>query len=178
MSYITIPSSWYTVGEAIKKRIFTRIADNLDDHETRINSVEQGINKVDIFNFEVLGYISNYTSSELTGIATYVAPVNVIVTEIKIILLNNIGTPEVSSSLGTLSIDLERSTNGGSTWASVLIAQPSIGDGFFLAGEESGIVSFNVGGETLSAGNLLRVNVTSKKDSQGSFQVVCYGDLS
>jgi hypothetical protein len=70
MSFITIPSSWLNVGEAIKKKIFTRIKDNLDDHETRLNAVEQGVNKVTIFNFEVIGYISNYSASELTGIVT------------------------------------------------------------------------------------------------------------
>lgn len=178
MAFLAIPDSWLTVGEAIKKRLFTRIKDNLDNHEERINAVEQGVNKVPIFNFEIMGFISNYTAAELTGIATYRAPQNLIITEVKIVLLNSSHTTTVSSSSGTLSIDLQRSTDGGATWTSVLIDQPSIGDGRYQAGEESTLVSFNTGGEILLQDQLLRVNVTSKKDQQGSFQILCYGDLS
>ena len=178
MAFLSIPDSWLVVGEAIKKRLFTRIKDNLDDHEFRLNSVEQGVNKVTLFNFEIMGFISNYTAAELTGIGTYRAAQNLIITEVKIVLLNSSHTPTVSSSNGSLSIDLQKSTDGGATWASVLIQQPTIGDGQYLAGEESALVSFNTGGEILLQDELLRVSVTSKKDSQGSFQILCYGDLS
>ena len=178
MAFTTIPSSWLLVGEAIKKRLFTRIKDNLDDHETRINAVEQGVNKVVIFDFEVIGYISNYSAADLIGIGTYLAPQDMIITEVKIILLNSSTTSTVSSSAGSLSIDLQRSTDGGATWSSVLVSRPTIGDGYYLSGAASTLVSFNTGGEILLQNQLIRVNVTSKKDSQGSFQIICYGDLS
>jgi hypothetical protein len=178
MSFITIPSAWILVGEAIKKQLFTRIKDNLDNHETRINAVEAGINKVDIFNFEVTGYIFNYTALELIGIGTYKAPQDMIITEVKIAILNSASSPYTSSSSGSTKIDLERSINGGATWSTVLIGQPTVGDGYYLAGETSTIVSFITGGEILLQDQLLRVNVTSKKDTQGSFHIICYGDLS
>lgn len=178
MAFISIPETWLTVGAAIKKRLFTRIKDNLDDHETRLNAVEQGVNKVSIFNFEVTGYIGNYTAAELINIGTYIAPQDLIITEIKVVLLNSSSTPTVSSSSGSLSLDLQRSTDGGATWTSVLTALPTIGDEQYLSGEESGLVAFNTGGEILLAGQMLRVGVASKKDTQGSFQVLCYGDLS
>lgn len=178
MSFITIPSSWLNVGEAIKKKIFTRIKDNLDDHETRLNAVEQGVNKVTIFNFEVIGYISNYSASELTGIGTYRSPQNMVITEVKIVLLNSSSTPTISSSAGSLQIDLEKSIDGGITWNSILVQRPTIGDGQYLSGEESSLVSFNTGGELVMQSDLIRINITSKKDSQGSFQVLVYGDLS
>jgi hypothetical protein len=178
MAFLTIPDSWLTVGEAIKKRLPARIKDNLDDHESRLNAVEQGVNKVSIFNFEVIGYLSNYTAAELIGISTYRAPQNLIITEVKIVLLNSSNTTSITSSAGSLSIDLQRSTDSGATWSSVLIALPTIGDGQYLAGAESTLVSFNTGGEILLQDELLRVSITSKKDSQGSFQILCYGDLS
>lgn len=178
MAFITVPSSWLTIGEAIKQRLFTRFKDNQDNHELRINTIEAGINKTIIFDFEVIGYISNYSASELIGIGTYLAPQNMIITEVKIILLNSSQTPTVSSSAGSLSIDLQRSTDGGSTWSTVLTSKPSIGDGLYLSGASSSLVAFNVGGEILLLNQLLRVNVSSKKDSQGSFQVIVYGDLS
>ena len=178
MAFLTIPDSWLTVGEAIKKRLFVRIKDDLDDHETRLNAVEQGFNKVSIFNFETMGFISNYSAADLVGISTYRAPQDLIITEVKIVILNSSHTSTTSSSAGTLSIDLQRSTDGGATWTSVLVARPSIGDGSYLAGAESALVSFNTGGEILLQDQLIRVSVTSKKDSQGSFQILCYGDLS
>lgn len=178
MAFTVIPSSWLNVGEAIKKRLFTRIKDDLDDHETRLNAVEAGINRIDIFNFEVTGYIFNYPAAELVGVGTYKAPQNIIITEVKVIILNSASSPYSSSSAGSLKIDLERSTNNGATWATVLSSQPTIGDGSYAAGAESAMVSFITNGEILLADQLLRVNVTSKKDSQGSFQIITYGDLS
>ena len=178
MAFITIPDSWLTVGEAIKKRLFVRLKDNLDDHESRLNAVEAGVNKVVIFDFEVIGHISNYAASELIGIGTYLAPQDMIITEVKIILLNSSQTPTVTSSAGSTQISLERSVNGGATWSSILNTRPTIGDGKYLSGETSSLVAFNTGGEILLKDHLIRVNITSKADSQGSFQVIVYGDLS
>lgn len=178
MAFLTIPPSWLTVGEAIKKQLFQRIKEDLDDHETRIDSLEGGVNKVVVFNFEVCGFLSNYSASELVGIGTFKAPSNMIITEVKLTILNSSSTPTTSSSAGTLSIDLQKSSDGGATWSTILTGQPSISDGSFNAGAESGLVTFITGGEVLLLDEIIRVNVTSKKDSQGSFLITVYGDLS
>lgn len=178
MAFLSIPSSWLTVGEAIKKQLFLRIKDSLDNHEGRINSLESGANKIDIFNFEVIGYVSYYSSTELVGLGTFKAPTDMILTEVGITLTNSPSTPTLSSSSGSLQIDLERSLDNGATWSTILISRPTIGDGQMNAGEVSGLVSFIDGGEVLNAGDLLRVNVTSKKDTQGAFLITTYGELS
>lgn len=177
MAFTTIPSTWIEVGKAIKKRLFTRIKDNLDDHETRINGLEAGANKVELFNFEVMGYINNYTAAELTQIGTFRAPSDTTITEAKLILMNGSSSP-FSSTAGVLSIDLQKSTDGGVTWNTIMASQPQIPDGVNATGTESGIFNFVVGGEDILQDEIIRVNVTSKKDTQGSFLITVYGEVA
>lgn len=178
MAFITIPSSWITVGKAVKKEIFEYIKNNFDDHETRINSIEAGTSKVELFNFEVIGYINNYTALELTGIGTFRAPINLILTNAKLTLLNSASCPVVSSANGVLAIDLQKSSDNGVTWTSILVQRPEIGDGVYATGSESGIFTFITNGEIVNQDDLIRVNVYSKKDSQGSFLITVYGEIS
>ncbi len=177
MAYNTIPTSWIEAGKALKKKLFTRVKDNLDDHEERIDALEAGANKIEIFNFEVMGYINNYAASELVQIGTFRASSNLTITEAKLILMNSTNGSNSSSS-GYLSIDLERSTDGGITWNTILSQQPTIEDGVSATGSESGLVTFITGGEDISEGDLIRVNVTNKKDTQGSFLISVYGDVA
>lgn len=177
MAFNAIPSTWIEVGKAIKKQLFTRISDNLDDHETRINGLEAGANKVEIFNFEVMGYVSYYTLTELVQVGTFRAPSNTTITEVKLILMNNPSYP-ASSSAGTLSIDLQRSTDNGATWNTILSSAPEIADGVSASGSESALVTFITGGEDVETDDIIRVNITSKKDTQGSFLIVVYGEVA
>lgn len=177
MAYNVIPSTWIQVGKSVKKSLFTYIRDNFIDHETRINTIELGINKIEIFNFEVMGFINNYTSSELTQIGTHKASVNTIITEIGVTLMNGSGGA-MSSSGGTLSIDIQKSTDNGVTWNTILVAQPSIPDGVSATGSVSGLVVFIPDGEILDQYDMLRVNVSNKKNTQGSFLITVYGDIS
>ena len=55
MAFITIPSSAIEVGRAIKKSLFTLIKDNFDDHESRLNLVEAGVEGVLPLVFNVNG---------------------------------------------------------------------------------------------------------------------------
>lgn len=177
MAYTTIPSGWIEIGKAIKKQLLTLVKDNLDDHETRLNGLEAGANKVEMFNFEVMGFINDYLASELVQIGTYRAPNDVTITEVKLILMNGSSSP-TSTAAGFLSIDLQVSSDSGATWNTILAAQPIIEDGINATGSESGLVTFIVGGEDISTDDLIRVNVTSKKDTQGSFLVTVYGDVA
>lgn len=176
MAFITIPSSWLEVGKSIKKGLLERIKDNQDDHESRIDNLEEKNAKQEIFCFEVIGYINHYTASELVGIGTYRAPLDINISEVKLVLLNNTngGT---SSSSGVLSIDLEKSSDNGITWNSILSQKPEIPDGVNSTGSESSLVTFIPDGEVIAEGELVRVNVISKKDTQGSFLVSAYGEV-
>ena len=177
MAYVTIPTSVIEVGQAIKMSLFTLIKDNFDDHETRIDGLEAGANKVEIFNFEVMGFINNYTAAELVQIGTFRAPSDVTVTEIKLTLMNGTSSA-VSSSSGSLTIDIQKSSDNGATWNTILASEPEIADGVSASGSVSALVSFITDGEDVVTDDILRVNVTSKKDTQGSFLITVYGDVA
>ena len=53
MAYVTIPSTSIEVGDALKKELFDLIKDNLDDHETRIQTLSGGSGKIIVFNDEI-----------------------------------------------------------------------------------------------------------------------------
>jgi len=176
MAFISIPSSLIQVGKAVKKELFDKIKDNFDDHETRINGIELGANKVEVFNFEVIGFINNYTAAELVQIGTHRATSDFTLTEAKLTLMNG-SSGASSTTSGVLSIDLQISSDNGVTWATVLSGLPEIPDGTNATGSESSSVVFTTGGEDVLQDDLLRVNVTSKKDTQGSFLITVYGEL-
>ena len=177
MSYLSIPSTWIEAGKALKKRILVRVSNNLEDHESRINNIESGISKVEVFNFEVMGFINNYTASELVQIGTHKASIGFSITEVKIVLLNGSSSP-ATSSVGVLEIDIEKSLDNGQSWSSILTTRPTIADGINSTGSESGVVEFISGEEIINQNELLRVNVTSKKDVQGSFLIHVFGEVS
>jgi hypothetical protein len=177
MSYNTIPETWINVGKAIKRRLFTYIKNNFDNHEGRINQLETNAQKVNVFNFEVMGYINDYTAYELTGIATYEAinPFNL--TEARLILMNSPSSPNTSTS-GSLEIVLEKSVDGGITWYNVLATVVSIPDGENTTGYISEAAEFLDGEELINTGDIIRVNVVSKKDVQGSFLIQVHGEAT
>lgn len=176
MAFTSISSSLIQVGKALKKELFDTIKDNFDDHESRINGIELGANKVEVFNFEVMGFINNYTSTELTQIGTHRATSDFTLIEVKLTLMNA-ASGSTSTTSGVLSIDLQKSDDNGATWATVLSGLPEIADGVNATGSESSSVVFVTGGEDILQDDLLRVNVTSKKDTQGSFLITVYGEL-
>lgn len=177
MAFTVIPTSWIEVGKSLKKELFDAIKNSLDDHETRIDNVEQGLSKIELFNFEVIGYISHYSNLELIGIGTYRAVNNISITDAKITILNSGSSPLTTSSSGVLSIDLEKSSNNGLTWTSILETYPNIPDGTYVTGSTSGAFSFITNGELISADELVRVSIKTRKDSQGSFLISVYSEL-
>lgn len=176
MAYNEIPDSWIEVGKALKKSLFTYIRNNFIDHESRINNLETGATSVEIFNFEVMGYINNYTASELVQIGTFKSANVLSISEIKLTLMN--GTSgDISSASGVLSVDIEKSEDNGLTWNTILVSQPKIEDGVSASGSQSQEVEFVSGGEVVQENDILRVNVTSKKDTQGSFLITVYANI-
>lgn len=178
MAYNEIPSNWIESGKALKKRILTYVRDNFIDHETRIATIEVNNSKIEVFNFEVMGFINNYTATELTQIGTFKASRDFNLTEFKVILMNNPSSPTTDTS-GELQLDLKKSEDNGVTWNSILDTNgyATIAFGTNTTGSE-GSGSIATGAEEILSGELLRVDVISKKDTQGSFLIECYGETN
>ena len=186
MAFTSIVEGTIEVGKAIKKALFTQIKNNFDDHESRINNVEAGAGKVIVADFEVVGYISHYSAAELLGIATFRAPSAFKLLEFTITIMNSAngfdsgGNPVTSSSAGVLQLDLKKSTNNGATYTSILSRKPSVDAGYYAAGtssNSSGNTSVIFASTSLNQDDMLRIDVTGLKDTQGSFHISCYGSL-
>lgn len=186
MSYSAITATEIEVGKPVKKSLFNKVKDNFDDHETRVNSLEAGASKIEVANFELGGYIDHYNLSELSSVAMHHANTAFTISELEVVIidspnaLDSGGSAIVSSADGTLELELEKSTDGGANFGTILSTRPQVIDGENGAGSSSNDVanvSAILANSSVNSGDILRIKVTSKKDTQGSFLILCYGSL-
>lgn len=168
MAYVTIPSGDLDVGDPIKKDIMDLIKDNLDDHETRINSIEGGFNKVSVFNGKVANAGLYTSASTLEGLDVYTAPQ-------AFTLTSAIVTVDVAGTSGTLEIDVQKSTDDGASWATVFSTKPSVA---FGAGNNSVSTNAVFSVTSVAAGDLLRLDISGFQVPQRAFWVYVIGELS
>jgi len=171
MAFTTIPSALINVGKAIKKEIFSYVKDNFDDHETRINSLEGGANRVEVFNNTVLlGSIS----STYTGIVFYEAQTAFTLTGAKVSIFE---TGSISS--GTLEIDFKKNSSPDDTgMASIFTTKPSIDFTTASDYEESSNQVLDGTKTSISIGDFIRFDITSLPVGLGKLRIVLYGEVS
>ena len=170
MAYIEIPDEWIEAGKPTKEEIFQYIKNNQESFNTDIEALKQ-TSVVDIINTKVSGYVSEYDSVEINNrMPVFRAPVQVTITSVVLALLE-------ASTSGTLSIDLEVSTDNGANWSSILTVPVDLTG--LTPGSLSGGVSFiNVAAQTLNQNDLLRINVQTVQVNQGEFDISIYGEVS
>lgn len=158
MAYVALTTAQTQPGEATKTELFTKIKDNFDDHESRITVVENA-------NVEQQPLVSDIRGQAIIGDGVDFFRV---LNDIKInngrIWLIDSGTS------GTLTVDIEQSTNGGASWSSLFSTLPSAvtADGdFFLSTNQVFLASPTL----VSAGDFLRVNLDSVITGSLHFQV-------
>lgn len=170
MPYNVLPPAWIEAGKPTKEEIFQYIRDNQESFNTDIESLKQTAT-VDIINTMVGGEIGNYTEAEIQDrLPVFCAPVAGSITSVVVRLLE-------ASSAGTLSLELEKSTDNGATW-SPLLSSPVTLTGT-TAGSISGTVSFiNVAAQEFNQNDLLRPLITTVKTTQGNFHISVYGKVA
>lgn len=188
MAYTEILESDLEVGQPIKQSLFTTIKDNFIDHESRIDNLEQGAGKIIVADFEVIGYISHYLPSELRAIATHRAPCNYNLLEFIVTIMDSANgfdqstppNPIATGTSGVLSLVLKKSTDGGITYNSIMTVEPAIPVGYNGKGTSSistGCIEAVFSDTQIYQDDLLRLDVTSLKDIQGTFSISIYGSL-
>lgn len=186
MPYSDLDPTDLEVGKPIKKKLFDNISSNFTDHESRMNNLEQGAGKIVVADFEVTGYISHYPVSEMVALATHRAPCSYKLLEFTVTLLDSTNgfaaenVVAVSSLSGELELDLKKSTDGGITYTTIMLVKPKIVSGVNGKGTSSrttGCVAASFSDININQDDMLRVDVTSKKDTQGTFHVLVYGSL-
>ena len=170
MAFNTIPTSLIQVGKAVVKQLWQYTKDNFDDHETRINAVETGANKVIIFDDAVLN-IS--TAASLTGVVKWRAPFAFTLLDAKV------GIREVGSLTGTLEMNVRKSTTADETsTTSVFTTRPSVAYGTASDWDESTNVVFDNVQKNVSEGNYLYIDVSAlPSGGTTAFNLYLIGEL-
>ena len=122
MAFVSITDSEIEVGRPVKKELFQKIKDNLDDHETRIGGVESLTTRIGGIFGQVIK--NTVTASSISNLAVFDAPgaMQILEAEIAIGELNGV-------SSGILEIDIVKTANQdldltGAT--SIFTTRPSI----------------------------------------------------
>lgn len=170
MAYTPIPSAWIEAGKPTKEEIFQYIRDNQESFNTDIEALKQ-TSRIDILDFNVVGYIEDYTQTEIDQLMPiFRAPVDATITQVLITLLT------VSTS-GSLQLQIEKSTDNGINWTPLLSTPVEITG--TTVGSISGAVNFtSVAAQSFNENNLLRVQVEGLQVNQGNFHVSIYGELA
>lgn len=170
MPYTILPPEWIEAGKPTKEEIFQNLKDNQESFNTDIEALKQ-TSTIDIFDFMVSGFISQYSSGDLTNFfPTFRAPVSGTITQVLLTLLT-------SSTSGNLQIQLDKSTDNGVNWNPLFTTPVEISG--TSTGSISGAVSFiSPALQLYNQNDLLRVRVVGVQVNQGSFHISVYGELT
>jgi hypothetical protein len=169
MPYVPLNSADIQAGKPTKEEIFTRIKDNEDFLNNAVAAL-QGASLVDIFNVKFGGDITNYTEDEIAArIPVFKVLADTTITSFVMTLLT-------ASTSGTLEVDIEKSTDDGVNWATLLNNPVEITG--TTVGSLSGTVDWiSVPSQSVQDGDLLRIIPVGIQVNQGEFHVAIYGEL-
>lgn len=172
MPFSVIDSNSIKVGDAIKAELFTKIKDNFDDHESRINALSVSAGKVTVFKYLMLNG-SNFPTA--TGLDYFQAIEDFTLTSAVIRIF------EKGSLTGAVEIDVKKSVTNmdNSSFSTVFTTKPKID---YSSASDYGFSinqAFNSGQIDIKAGDILRLDIT-ETPSNGvlpKMQLIIYGEV-
>lgn len=169
MAFVTISSNEIEVGDALKAELFVKIKANEDDHETRINTVESTVKKIDIFKYMV---VNSASFSTATGLDYYQAVDNFTVTKAAIRIFEETGYT------GFLEIDIKKSTTtlASGAFSTIFSTKPKIDYSTSTDYMESSNQVMTAAA-SVSVGNYLRFDITiTPSPITPKFMIIVYGE--
>lgn len=162
MAYTAITSAEIATGEPVSATTQNKIKDNLSDHETRLLSLEGGATTTyPPLILRVGGPYGLGGASNGVLITTTNFPIQI--TGVRLLI-------QTAGSSGTTEIDLQRSAAGGASFTSMLVTKPSVSySSGNYALSSNGVV--DPANDTLAAGDILRLDLTSVQTGARSFVV-------
>lgn len=160
MSFVPINSSEISPGKPVASTTQTKIKENFDDHEARLQAAEVGSSSYPPIVLRVNGFYSYAT--QLTGVIKTTTNFALAILGVRI-LVDKAGTA------GTLEIDIKRKRGAGA-WESVLTTKPTIG---YAAGDDALSVAgvLDPTKVNILAGDILRLDITSVQTGGKGFLV-------
>ena len=174
MPFVTINPAAIEVGDPVTADLLTKIKNNEDDHETRIDSLEATNKKIEVFKYLILNGSSFSTA---TGLDYYRAEDNFSVTKVAIQIFEKNGV-----SSGSLEIDVKKSVTNldGTSFSTIMTTKPSISFATASDYDESTNQVINVLNSGITAGQYLRLDITSTPSGAGGvapkFLITVYGE--
>lgn len=170
MAYVALTPSDLLAGKAGKEEIFTLIRANQESFNTDIEALKQ-TSTIDIFDVKYSGSLSQYSSADLTTQSpVFKAPVGATMTSFTMTLLS-------ASTSGTLSLEIDKSTDNGANWTALLSSSVDLTG--ITIGSISGTVNWvDTPSQSFAQNDLLRIRVTGVQVDQGEFQLSIYGEVS
>lgn len=161
-SYVTLNPTEIATGKPVSTTVATKIKDNFDNHEERLESLEGGsavtyppiIMRVD-------GYYADLDG--ITNVLKTVTNFNLTILGIKLYI-------DIAGTSDSTEIDILKSSNAGASWTSIFNTKPSIS---YSAGNDaiSSNEVLNSGQVDLSSGDLIRLDVTNTQANGRTFYV-------
>jgi hypothetical protein len=171
MAFTTINPSEIDVGDPLKKDLFDKIKNSLDDLNARQLATESGISRVDVFDGPVLIGAFAVTA---TGILHAVASRAFTLTECRIRIFEKNGI-----SSGTLEVDVKKNTTFNDTgMSSVFTTRPSINFATAADYDFSTNQVFDGTKIDIDPDDVLRIDITSLPTGLGKFYLQFYGEVS
>lgn len=171
MAFQVINSNEIDVGDPIRKELWDKVKNSLDDLDERTNELESGASKISVFKFPVLNAASANT---FTGLAYYIADENFTLTSASITIF------EKGSLTGALEIDVEISTTNlaAASFSSVFTTRPKITWSTATDYATSTNQVFDNTKIAVSVGDILRFDITEMPSSGvlGKFIVNVFGE--
>lgn len=170
MPFLPVPPAWIQAGLPTKEELFQYIVDNQDSFNTDIEALKQ-TSTIDIINTKISGSIDQYPQIEIDErMPVFKAPVSGTITSVTITLL------AVSTS-GILQMDIQKSTDNGVNW-STLLTSPVEVTGFTVGSIQGSVNFINSAAQDFNQNDLLRITFPGVQTDQGEFQVSLYGEVS
>lgn len=159
MAFTTIPQALVTLGKAVKAVFGQQVKDNFDDHETRISANELALQSFDPHKWGFQDFqVDVITGKEL--------PIRIKIAFDERLLGARIHVVK-DGSVGTLEIDVQRSTDGGATFNSIFTTRPSIAAGGGDDGESINAV-FDEAEREPDLNDLLAITVITTMTGSGA----------
>lgn len=156
--FTTITLAQIAAGEPTAQELFTKIKNNDDDFDSRLNVVEGAINTFPPIRFGVINYIANLPATEVD---VERIPYNITLLSGRILVFD-------AGSSGTLSVDLEYKRGVGA-WTTIFSVTPSVA---YTAGNYALSSDGVIAVPSLLLGDLLRLNINSGQVGNRAFSVL------
>lgn len=170
MAYNAVLAAWIQAGKPTKEEIFEFFKANQESFNADIELLKQ-TSQFDVIDIKIGGSIESYTQADIQKrMPVFKAPIQGTLTSFVLTLLT-------ASTSGTLQVDIEKSTDNGINWSTLLTSPVSITTS--TVGSISTTVNWiSAASQDFNQNDLLRITVPGLQVGQGEFHVSIYGELA